>query len=267
MIYELTTSEFPVVAHLFEGHKQYVAALAVINHDFPGRVFVDDRSQPQTALVWAVSRWAYIEGDAHNRSFLEESPEFIRETVMPDSKQMKQNWFEIYAANSPQWLATLDACLKEFEAERHFESVFCWDVEEYKEFRSVYTMPSEVTTRLVDLPLLPERAQGVSSVPEEMKSRTSFGIELMVGDRKVSECRSNGFVNGMEFMIDVNTFDNDDRGRGYATAAGVALLDICLEDGQLPIWETTEHNEPSRKLAKRLCFVEEESYPVYAIEF
>ena len=68
-------------------------------------------------------------------------------------------------------------------------------------------------------------------------------------------------------MIDVDTFDKSDRDKGYATAAGVALLDHCLESGLNPLWETTEDNIASQRLAEKLGFIKNEKYPVYAIEF
>ena len=68
-------------------------------------------------------------------------------------------------------------------------------------------------------------------------------------------------------MIDVITFDKLERGKGYAIAASVGLLDYCLGKALHPLWETTEDNTASRRLAEKLGFVEKETYPVYAIEF
>jgi RimJ/RimL family protein N-acetyltransferase len=68
-------------------------------------------------------------------------------------------------------------------------------------------------------------------------------------------------------MIDVVTYQKDDRGKGLATAATVALLDYCLERKLVPLWETTEDNVASQRLAEKLGFIKHETYPVYAIEF
>ena len=68
-------------------------------------------------------------------------------------------------------------------------------------------------------------------------------------------------------MIDIETFQEKERCKGYATAVGKALIDYCLEKRYIPLWETTLDNIPSQKVAKKLGFVENESYPVYAIEF
>jgi RimJ/RimL family protein N-acetyltransferase len=68
-------------------------------------------------------------------------------------------------------------------------------------------------------------------------------------------------------MIDVVTPDSKHRGKGYATAAAVGLLDHCLQEKLEPLWETTEDNLASQRLAGKLGFVEHQRYPVYAIEF
>jgi RimJ/RimL family protein N-acetyltransferase len=180
---------------------------------------------------------------------------------------IEQNWFEIYAPNTAEWVQTLESCLGDFDSSRHFESVFIWDKQKYLGFREGYSLPTEAVIEQVDVPVLPARAREASFVPEDFQGRSAIGCRLRLGDRVVAQCRSNGFAVGDEFMIDVETFGDDDRGKGYATAAGVALLDHCLKNGLVPLWETTEDNTASRRLAIKLGFVEDETYPVYAIEF
>jgi len=94
-----------------------------------------------------------------------------------------------------------------------------------------------------------------------------MGFKLLSDDKIVAQCRSNGFVNGNEFMIDVKTFDKNNRNKGLGIAASVALLDYCLEKNLNPLWETTEDNNSSNRLAEKLGFIKNQSYPVYAIEF
>ncbi len=86
-------------------------------------------------------------------------------------------------------------------------------------------------------------------------------------DKVIAQCRSNGFAVGDEFMIDIVTLDPNDRGRGFATAAAVGMLDYCFNKDLIPLWETTEDNAASRRLAEKLGFIEHETYPVHAIEF
>ena len=267
MIYELEPRDFSKVAHFFRGHKQYVPVFAVIDGNFPGRVFVDDKDSPGTAMVWVVSRWAYIDGDALIGPFIDSLAQLVREVIIPDSLRIRMNWFELYAADSPRWTAAIERSLGEYRPEKHYEMVYTLDRQKYSELREDPKLPEGMRIDRVELPILPETAVDAPFVRPEFKAKTSFGFQLRRGNKVISVCCSNGLISGKEFMVDVRTLDKDERSRGYATAVGIALIDYCLEKGYDPLWETTQDNVPSQRLARRLGFVENESYPVYDIEF
>jgi hypothetical protein len=267
MIYELDPDDFSKVAHIFRGHKQYVPVFAVIDGNFPGRVFVDNESSPNTALVWAVSRWAYIDGDALSRPFIDSLAQLVRDVIIPDSRRIKMNWFELYAADSPRWAAAIENSLGEYKPEKHYEMVYTLDKQKYLTLRKEPKLPEGMRIEKVELPILPDTALDSPFVRPEFEAKTSFGFQLKRNNQVISICCSNGLISGSEFMVDVRTLDKNERSKGYATAAGIALVDFCLEKGYDPLWETTQDNIPSQRLALRLGFVENESYPVYAIEF
>ena len=50
------------------------------------------------------------------------------------------------------------------------------------------------------------------------------------------------------------------------TLVSRAMIADALGHGLDPLWETTEDNTPSRRLAARLGYRERERYPVYAVE-
>jgi hypothetical protein len=267
MIHELDPVSFSRVAHLFKGHKEYVPVFAVSDGNFPGRVFVDDEDSPNTALVWAVSRWAYLDGDPSIGSFNQSLPELVQEIIIPCSRQMNMNWFELYTSDSPEWTAVIEKSLGQYKLQKHYELVYTFDQARYHSIKKSLVLPEGSWIQKKELPILPHAARDAIFVSEEFKTKTSFGFELVKDGKTVSVCKSNGFVSGKEFMIDVETFEEGDREKGYATVVGRALIDFCLENGYLPLWETTLDNISSRKLARKLGFMEKESYPVYSIEF
>jgi len=267
LFHELEFADFSKVRPLFESHSQYLPVQAIIDGNFPGRVFVDSPSNPRLALVWAISRWAYIEGDFDINELEEAISKLLQGTIIPGSLRIDQHWFELYVPNSDTWMAKVENGLRQFGAQRHFESVYCWDREKYTRFHQDYLFPPGTEIVAVDIPILRDSVPLTPFIPEQFHTKTSIGCRVMMGDRVVAQCRSNGFAAGCEFMIDVETFDKDDRGKGYATAAGVALLDHCLENGLIPIWETTEYNTASQRLAEKFGFMSDQSYPVYAVEF
>lgn len=266
MFREYNSSEYFKIRYLFEGQKRYTPVHAVINGSFPGRVFVDNTAEPRTAIVWAISRWAYIEGELENPSFNSSLIDLIQRIIIPDSLKTRMNRFELYANNATRPLNKLEDCLEIFNCSKHFESVYVWNRTKYLSFRSSYSHPPGFVIEMAEIPLLPSYVYDVPFVSEDFRSRTAVGFRLRLEDRVVAQCGSNGFTNGKEFMVDVNTFDKSNRSKGYATAAGVGLLDHCLVSGLNPLWETTKDNIASQRLADKLGFINTETYPVFAIE-
>jgi RimJ/RimL family protein N-acetyltransferase len=267
MFCELDPGDFSRVAHLFRGHKEYVPVFAVIDGNFPGRIFVDEKDSPNTALVWAISRWAYLDGDPSISSFNQSLPGLVQKIVIPCSRQMNMNWFELYTRDLPEWMARIEKSLGKYKPAKHYEMVYTFDQQKYHSLAKSFELPEGSWIQIKELPILPPVARDAMFVSERFKTKTSFGFELVKEGRIVSVCKSNGLISGKEFMIDVETFGEGDRCKGYATAVGTALIDFCLEEGYSPLWETTLDNIPSRKLASKLGFVEGECYPVYAMEF
>ena len=267
MICELENTHFSKVADLFQGRKQYLPVFAIINGNFPGRIFVDDEDCPNTALVWAISRWAYVDGNPQKGSFNDSLASLIKDVIIPGSLQIKMNWFELYTADSADWKAAIDDSLGGYKPERHYETVFTFDRGRYLASRRSPALPEGSRIERAKFPILPDAARDAPFVAERFGAKTSFGYRLLRDNKVISVCRSNGFISGREFMIDIYTSDEDQRCKGCATAVGTALIDYCLKQRYIPLWETTLDNVPSQKVAHKLGFVESGSYPVYAIEF
>jgi len=268
MIEELNFSEFEKVKNIFLDNNQHLPVFSIINGNHPGRIFVDDTNNPKTAIVWAIGRWAYIDGRTDNTAFNRSLPNFISESVIPDSKnKLKMNWFELYAGGAPKWEKIIDQTVKQFDASKHFESVYIWDRQTYSAFRSKYKPPTDVSIKKSDVLLLTEKARRSSFVTKKFKNKTTFGFKVMSRNEELVVCRSTGFELGNIFMVDVITHDDGHRKKGYATLACVALLDFSLENDLAPLWETTEDNIGSQRLAKKLGFIKDQTYPVFAVEF
>jgi RimJ/RimL family protein N-acetyltransferase len=265
MIHELEPAQYDRAVSLFEGAKRHVPAMAILHHAFPGRVFVDDPGEPRAALAWALTRWAYIAGDAAS-ALVELLPDLVDRIVIPDSRRLGQDWFELYCQDDPVWIARLAAALTTYRPEQHFELLLVLDPERWRASSDPTRAPG-VHVQRVDVPILPPRALDSPLIDEAFRRRTAVGFACLVGESQVAVCRSNGFAAGREFMVDVETPEPEHRGKGYASIASHALVDYSLRQGYSPLWETVEDNEPSLRLARRLGYVERERYPVYAIEF
>jgi hypothetical protein len=85
------------------------------------------------------------------------------------------------------------------------------------------------------------------------------------GGEILSHCGTGGCLAGRECMLDVDTFAERDRCRGYATAVGAAFIADALERGEDPLWEARLDNAASRRVAEKLGFVDGEAYPVFTV--
>jgi len=267
MFKELSAQDFHKVGHLFGPQKQYTPVHAIINGNYPGRVFVDNTSSPKTAVVWSFSRWAYIEGDYNNPQFKLSIINFIKNIIIPDSGKLDINWFELYANNLPVAISILSDALSNFNCTFHYESTYELNKSKYRSFRSNYQYPEGLITEKIDMPLISSKFKESPFVSDQFKSQFTVAFALKSGDKILSQCISNGFVKDNDFMVGVDTFDQGNRCKGYATAVSVSLLDYCLENDLNPLWETTEDNIASQRLAEKLGYVKGEIYPVYGIEF
>ncbi len=267
MIFELHPSKFPQVIPIFQDHKQYLPVYAVVEGNFPGRIFVDHLDSPRTALVWATGRWSFLDGDPLNDAFSANIPGFLLETVIPASLALEMNWFEIYAADTSEWAAVIERALGAFKVGKHYETTYRLDRQAYLKSRQTVALPEGVLLERMDIPILRRPLREIPTIPESFRRRTAVGYCLKRGEQYLAYCRNNGFISGREFMIDVETLVESERNRGHGTAVSTALIDYALEHRLNPWWETTEYNIPSQKLAQKLGFVATESYPVYSIEF
>jgi hypothetical protein len=266
MIHELTPSQFGRVSYLFEGPKHHVPVIAILNRDFPGRVFVDDPDGPRVAVAWALTRWAYISGDPGTSSFIEMMPDLVDRIIIPDSRKMGQTWFELYCPNDSVWTARIESVLSAYHPGSHYELLLTLDPSRFHSSR-VLQLPPGVRVERVQVPIIPQRARDCSLIEEGFRTRTAVGFACLLNNSQVAVCQSNGFAAGREFMVDVETPDPVYRGKGYARLASHALVEDSIRRGDCPLWETVEGNQASLHLAQGLGFIQQERYPVSAIEF
>lgn len=261
---ELQHSDYHLVEFLFQDKKQYIPALSVIHGNFPGRVFVNEVEAPQFAVVWAIGRWMYVEGAIRNEEDKTQLRKFIQNVVLPDCHQRKASWFEIYTKDADDWDDLVLEKMNDVKGSKHYESVYALNVEKYHRYKKSSTYTSEDTTlQLKDYKILPEIYHQFPYVEEKFKTKTCLGAELIKGDHLITICRNNGFVHKNEYFIDVDTFQKEERKKGYAMLAATHLIDHYLKSEMYPLWETTHDNLPSHQLAMKLGFEPVESYPVY----
>ncbi|MDP4145473.1 MAG: GNAT family N-acetyltransferase [Bacillota bacterium] len=263
MYVELIQDEFIKVKTFFDKNKYQIPALAVINRNFPGRIFVDNKNKPEIALIWAISRWSYISCE----KFLPQHMIFIRTVlnneIIPIIRAVSERRFEVYADNNIEWDDMLNKSLGEYQVHKHYENTFVLNKEKLKEFSSRLEVPKEIEISEINYPIVPEE-YGRYVMHDEFE-RVVYGMTLNKNDNVISQCLNNGFICENNYFIDIDTFDNEERNKGYGTIIAYSLISNQLKKGLIPLWETTINNLPSQRVANKLGFEKIEEYPVYSI--
>lgn len=264
---EINSNDYHQLEPFFTGKKQYIPALAVLHGNFPGRVFVNHKDKPSIVIVWAISRWMYLEGKIKSEKNKQELRNFLLTVVVPDCKLRNDNRFEIYTADAAYWDDVFIQDMKFLKADKHYESVYTLNIEKFQKSKNAISLASnELTINVKEYSLLPSKYNGLPYVEQKFKTKTCPGVELSKGSELLTICRNNGFVYMDQYFLDIDTFSAEHRGKGYATTAALLLIDFLLKSRLFPLWETTHQNIASHNLALKLGFEVNESYPVYSFE-
>lgn len=264
---ELKPGEYPVVYDLYNVKKQHIPALSVLLGNYPGRVFTDHTEAPTLAIVWATGRWMYAAGDIRSEINRVKLETFLQTVVVPDCRHRQEKGFEVYTDDHEGWTALFTRGLAGLKVDRHLESVYEFNWERFSQRNNraaADSLDAEVTVAYEAFPLLGSEVHDESARDDRFAGRTGTGAVLKVRDQVVSICKNNGFIVGNRYFIDVDTYAEAERGKGYATLAAASLINHYLAQGMIPLWETTHENIASHKLALRLGFEPVESYPVFA---
>ncbi|MFD2413847.1 GNAT family N-acetyltransferase [Paenibacillus rhizoplanae] len=264
---ELQPENFAAVYDFYAGTKHHLPALSVLLENYPGRVFADHTEAPTLAVVWATGRWMYAAGDISAEINRLKLMGFLQTVVVPDCLQRQEKGFEIYTEDSDSWTELLTLEIAGLSVDRHMESVYEFNSERFvqlKNRRAAIPLEGELSVACEEFPVLALPEHNRSARDDRFVGLTTTGAVVKVRDKVVSICKNNGFSVNNRYFIDVDTYAESERGKGYATLAAVSLISHYLVQEMLPLWETTHENVASHKLALRLGFEPVESYPVFA---
>ncbi|EMS72958.1 GNAT family N-acetyltransferase [Ruminiclostridium cellobioparum] len=263
MAVELTREEFAIAEGFFNKTMFQIPALAVINSRFPGKVFVDNKENPRAALVWALSRWSYLSCTEFLPRHISFIMEVLNTMIFPILGEVGESDFEVYCDNNAIRDSILNEALKNFKVNNHHENTFILNRERFEklDFEQKLTRDLEICECI--LPIVPEVYH--KYYPYEKFGRKVFGMAVTKNGELISQCMNNGFAHGNRYFIDLDTFSNSERNKGYGTLISYHLIINQLKKGLLPLWETTVDNMPSQKVAYKLGFEKAEEYTVYTI--
>lgn len=274
MITELKPHQFDRIASLFDHipTEQSIAIQSVIAGNTKGRIFVDNTSQPKTALVWVIYCMFYFLGDPENPDFNDALPGFFQNELIPMNEALDCSCFIMTLLEDRGWKKMLDGLFRHFSYETGFRSAFYFDVASFQAQNGFAGMLTNVLPIDNTLEQSPESAELMENILEFWPNLRAFldhGIGYIYKSEDghiASACFSVASAKGFQEIV-INTYDQSDRKKGYGSLVARAFIKKCLQRRLTPVWNAYETNLPSVKIAEKMGFKLQAKLPYYEFPF
>lgn len=258
---ELTPADFARALPLLAGIKQKVLPRAICDGFNPGRVFVDQRDNPEIALLWSPVGYYFLAGNPAQDKDLTEISWVLTEIFVPASQATGETGF-ILIQSDPDWKEHLPMLLPGREVIEIYRRPFAFDPSQFvAQAHWRERIPEGFRIEPLNAALAEQVGILASWASVDNFLQNGLGFALLAGDEIASACHS-VFASHAHLEIDVHTDEKYQR-RGFAVLAASAFIEACLKRGQRPNWECFWENDASTALAGKLGFSAEPDYPVY----
>lgn len=276
MIYELEPQDYDRVRPLFAGWHLYLIVYAVIDGTCPGKIYVDDRENPRTALIWDHAEGElYLAGYARSERFNRALNDCIRHQIRSYAQAHLPDLLEYTLYCDPEvWGPALDVVLADLNPMEHHRKLYITKAIQ-KDWRD--RMPDGFTVARIDEQILNSELKGIDILHDwvigSWRSAADFvrrevGFCLVHQDELASWCTSEHTsepVPGKGRACHVGIYTSEGyRRRGLATLAASATVEHCLAQGIKWVgWHCWERNVASAATAERVGFELAANHPVY----
>lgn len=258
---ELNPSEFPSVLPLLVNSKQEVIPFSICQGINPGRIFIDQKANPQIVMIWSTVGYYFLFGDPSLIGDLKPFSQILTQVFIPASQAKGETGF-ILIPSSTSWKAFIPTLLPDREVIEIFRRPHILDFNFFRQ-KADWRMqiPPGFHLQSIDEPIA--RKIGVTASWSSIEDflTNGIGVALLGGEEIAATCIS-VFSSSQKVEMDVHT-DEKFRRRGLADLICSAFIEKCIQSDKIPNWECFWENEPSVNLAKKLGFVALDDYPVF----
>ncbi|MFS0558965.1 GNAT family N-acetyltransferase [Brevibacillus sp. 179-C9.3 HS] len=275
MIHRLEPKDYQKIRRLLSPDNVNDLTLnAIINGTNRGAIYVDDVEQPRTALVDQTGVISIFVGDAANESFTENLREFIEGELRTYTTESCGGTHFLAVVPDEAWEKTVAKAISHREVETDWEYYYQFNAAQFQARKESYRpLPEGYVLKKIDASVIENDPDDIliEVVEEFYHSVDDFlqrgvGYCVCKGNTIVSACLS-CCVNGRDHEISVETYEEEDMNKGFATLACAAYLEHCMENGLTPHWTTLETNEESVRLGTKLGFEPKEKCKVLEFEY
>ncbi len=267
----LNPKQYSIVTDLFRDLDIHLAVPAIINGKIPGTIYVDDLTQPRTAVLEAAHKF-YLAGFLDRSQSIQKLRALFQEQVVPQAQAAGTVAFKLIFPEG--W----EDCIEHEILDGLYPIPNPY---EYYEFRlGVHRLRENWRSRIpegfqlacIDQALVDNtRLKNLEALLEKLRSKRGsvqaflehgFGYVLIHESRLASWCLSE-YDWGDCCEVNIAT-EEAYRRRGLATIAGAAMVERALERNIRRIgWGCRKNNLPSAATARRLGFEKVCDHPAY----
>jgi len=267
MIYELRKSDYAKLQPLFKELSFTLSDDAVIKGIRPGKIYVDNVTNPKTAFVWAKPSEFCLAGYPDNDQFNSSLQSLVDEKITPEllSHNIK---FSVLYCSSDVWDSKIKFIFKSQFSKKNYR----W-LHSFKQPKVGWKskIPSGFHVERIDEVFL--RSKNLLNINKVIDYiifnwnsvdnyiQKGFGFCLLRADEIVSWCISGNNV-GKKCKLTIGT-DEKYRNKGFASLIASIFLEHCLKDNLMSVLHCGTENLPSIAVAKKIGFEKELLYPVY----
>lgn len=268
MIIELEKEHFKTVLPLNTYYNLEIAA--ILSRYNTGRVFVDDKYQPKTGIIWTDDGVFFI-GTPHNDQFKSDLKDFIRKVAKPERQKFdRSNWY--ICSVSPEWDEAIKTFFEDNTLQMTDQHVYRIDNMRTKNFsvgaaeEGLRLMP--ISKELFDATYknMDYFVEGILDFWPDVHTfcEKGLGYFLIKDDEILSRCTMD-FRHNDIVTIGVAT-DENHRRKGYGQLVVKATLNQCKNQGYDPYWDCMDSNGASIALATSLGFHRDHTYTLFEVD-
>ncbi|MFW5435033.1 GNAT family N-acetyltransferase [Paenibacillus apiarius] len=262
MIIKLDENDLDKIRPLLKNEQSYDLTLnAVINGNNRGTVYVDNPEHPGTAMIDVTGTITMFIGDPANEDFLRPLPDFIDNQLKIDTLESCGGTYFLAVVSDDAWGQAIEKAISHRNYETDFEWYHAFNAKRFHTFKSAFKpLPAGYAIRRIDKAMIENDPKDIlSEVLNEFWYSTDdflkigLGYCVLKGNQIISSCLS-CCVNGQNHEISVETYNDEDMNKGFATLACAAYLEHSLVTGITPHWSALETNKESLRLGAKLGF-------------
>lgn len=267
-MYKLKEQDYYKVLKILNSSKHSIFPATVCEGNNQGWIYVDNKENPKSALVYTNYLGGTLVGNSQNEQFIKALKDNLNTIIIPKVKTDNDEEFDL-SGDSDDW----DEAIKSIFDQSKI------DIQPIKRFEYVhndsnYKENTDFDFQLIKLEILKDKnIENIDILIEEIEVwykdiedflDNSFGY-ISLKDNKlcgwsICVCK---YQNKVEIAIETM---KDFQKKGIATILSDLFINYCNKNNLIPEWECMDWNKASERIALKLGFKYEYSYNVYSID-